>query len=103
MPLVMEQPYPMRIEQQGDRILLHVEEYDTLRVVHMSGGTVPPDTKPSILGYSVGAWDGPTLVVETTRINFPLLTERGVPLSEEVSLTERFTPAADGGRPSNRN
>jgi hypothetical protein len=102
MPLLMEQPYPMEFVQQGDDILLRLEEYDSARTIHMAG----PDAEPtaaarepaSALGYSTGGWDGRTLVVTTTRINSGHFDSVGIPLSEAAEIVERFTPNDDGAR-----
>jgi hypothetical protein len=98
MPTIMEQPYPMEIVQDGDNILLRIEEYDTLRTVHMDRDRAPANEALSPLGYSVGTWDGTTLVVTTTHLNWPWFNQLGIPQSQESVLVERFTPAADGSR-----
>ena len=51
--------------------------------------TLNPPAAP--LGYSVGRWeDERTLVVETSRINFPYLNLSGAGQSEEVRIVERY-------------
>jgi len=57
-----------------------------------AGENVPPGP----FGFSTGRWEGDTLVVTTTRLNWPLLNQSGAPLSEEVVLEERFTPLEQG-------
>jgi hypothetical protein len=100
MPTIMEQPYPMEIVDRGTTIELLIEEYDTRRVVQMSdGGRAAAATAPaSPLGYSVGRWEGATLVVTTTRSSWGYFDSVGIPLSSEAVLVERFTPSADGAR-----
>lgn len=98
MPTIMEQPYPMEIVDQGDSILMRIEEYDTLRTIHMDQTDVPAGQPHSNLGYSIGHWEGETLVVTTTRVNWPFLYSVGVPQSEAVEIVERLTPSADGSR-----
>jgi hypothetical protein len=98
MPTIMEQPYPMEIVDQGGDILMRLEEYDTLRTVHMDRTDVPADQPHSNLGYSVGRWEGETLVITTTRVNWPFFDSVGVPQSEAVEIVERLTPSADGSR-----
>ena len=52
-----------------------------------------PGTQPRTpLGYSVGRWDGKTLVVETSRVSAPYLNADGVPLGAGARFVERFTP-----------
>jgi hypothetical protein len=59
-------------------------------------GTEPPD--PSPMGYSVGRWDGDTLVVETSRIDFPYFDDLGTPQSAQIRITERFDLDAGNAR-----
>ena len=98
MPLIMEQPYPMEFRMDGDDLVLHMEEYDVRRRIHMDREEPWAGVEPSPLGHSVGRWERDTLVVVTTRLDWPWLTQSGVPLSEEAILVERFTPVADGAR-----
>jgi len=96
MPTIMEQPYPMEIIDNGDTVLLRIEEYDTLRTVHMDRAAAPDDFPPSDLGYSTGSWEDDTLVVNTTHISWRFFDSVGVPLSQEAEIEERFTPSEDG-------
>lgn len=98
MPRVMSQPPPMELIDRGDVIQLHLEEYDMIRTFHLSGAADPATQPRTPLGYSVGSWDGTTLVVETTRVSAPALTAAGVPIGSQARFVERFTPAADGSR-----
>jgi hypothetical protein len=98
MPLMMEQPYPFEFSRDGGDIVLHLEEYDAVRTIHMDREVPPADAEPSPLGYSVGRWDGETLVVTTTRLNWPWFNQSGIPQSPEAMLVERFTPTANGSR-----
>jgi hypothetical protein len=67
MPGLMGNPYPMEITQVGDNIELQFEEFDALRTIHMGGEVADPaDVRLSHLGYSVGHWEGETLVVILT-------------------------------------
>ena len=96
MPLIMEQPLPLQIADRGDEIALIIEEYDLTRTVHMGQIDAPAGTPRSPLGYSVGFWDGDTLVVRTTHLNWPNFDQAGIPQSELSVLTERFTAVEEG-------
>jgi hypothetical protein len=97
MPRLMSQPPPMELIDRGGTILLRMEEYDTVRTIHMTAAD--PSTQPRTpLGYSVGRRDGETLVVETSRVNAPYLNPSGVPLGVGARFVERFSPTADGSR-----
>jgi hypothetical protein len=99
MPTVMEQPYPIEFaELQNGDILLRIEEYDLERTIYMDAAAAPASPAPSLLGRSLGRWDGPTLVVTTTRMSWPYFSQVGIPQSAAAELVERFTPSADGSR-----
>jgi len=96
MPLMMEQPYPMEFRRDGEDVILRLEEYDAVRTIHMDRETPPAGIENSPTGYSVGHWEGETLVVTTTHIDWPWFSQIGIPQSTQTVLVERFTPAADG-------
>lgn len=98
MPTAMEQPYPMEFARQGNDIVLRLEEYDASRVIHMTAIAPEADQPATKLGYSIGRWEGDTLVVETTRISWPWFDVVGVPFSANAHVLERFTPSEDGAR-----
>jgi len=99
MPTIMEAPYPHRFVRDGENILWHQEEYDTLRTIHMSPDANAEGMPASLLGYSVGRWeDDRTLVVTTTNTTWRHFDTVGIPLSEDVVLEERFVVAQDGSR-----
>lgn len=61
------------------------------RQVYLDGRKVPDDPQPLWLGYSVGRWDGDTLVIETRGFNDKTtLDALGHPHSEALHLTERY-------------
>lgn len=96
MPTIMEQPLPMEVVQEGGNVVLRIEEYDLIRTIHMDQTAAPADTQPSPLGYSVGHWEGATLVATTTHISWPFFDQAGIPQSSESVITEKFTAIEDG-------
>ncbi len=98
MPLIMEQPLPMEIVRDGNDVTLLIEEYDLRRTIHIDQAAAPEGTQPSPLGYSVGHWEGDTLVAKTTHINWPTFNQAGIPQSDQVVIDERFTPIEDGSQ-----
>lgn len=100
MPTTMEQPYPLEFVQEGEKILLRMEELDTVRTIYMNGEAASRSQPDSILGRSWGEWDGNTLVVMTEDIRgWPYFDKRqGIPQSDQMSLVERFSPSEDGSR-----
>ena len=97
-PLIMEQPNPMEFVDRGDQILLRLEEYDTVRVISLRSETSDQSVQPTLLGHSVGHWEGRTLVVETDSISWRYFSQSGLPQSEAMEIVERFTPSEDGAR-----
>jgi hypothetical protein len=98
MPTIMEQPYPMEFVKKGDDILLRLEEYDTVRTINMAANASVDALPKTRLGHSKGRWDGDTLVVTTTRIDWPYFDSSGVPQGPSSTIVERFTPTSDGTR-----
>ena len=94
----MEQPYPMEFVEQGETILLRIEEYDIVRHNTPSMPNLAArNLQRTELGYSVGQWEGSTLAVTTTRISWDYFHHvLGIPLSNAARVEERFTPSADG-------
>lgn len=98
MPLIMEQPYPMEFVQADDTILLRLEEYDLVRTIHMDPEAASAERSASLLGHSLGRWEGASLVVTTTDIDWPWFNQLGIPQSGESDIVERFSPTNDGSR-----
>ncbi len=98
MPTIMEQPYPLEFVRDGNDIALRIEEYDTVRNIRMNQPQAGDDVPRSLQGYSTGRWDSDTLIVETSRISWPHFDTVGIPLGQDASIVERFTPDPDGSR-----
>jgi len=63
----------------------------TYRVIHMDGRELEANPAPSWMGYSVGRWDGDTLVVNSIGFNDKTwLTDAGLPHTEALRVTERY-------------
>ena len=95
MPGPMYQPLSQEFIDDGDTITVNVEYFGIQRTVHMNNVVDPMTVEPSALGYSVGHWEGNTLVVETTRINYPYFNSGGAPQSDDVRVVERFAVSDD--------
>ena len=90
--------YAIRFVHAGDDVVIENEYRDIDRVIHMTPETAAGRRAPTPLGSSTGRWDGETLVVTTTDIDFPyfqLYGLEGVPQSTEMTIVERFTPNAE--------
>jgi hypothetical protein len=89
-PAALTTSDPVKFIQTPSLIVILLEDL-TYRQIHMDGRKLPKNPYPSWMGYSVGRWDGDTLVVETSGF-----TERawldydGHPHTEALRLTERY-------------
>jgi hypothetical protein len=86
-------PQPRKVVQTPGQIFIIFESNYGLRTIYMDGRPLPPqgDPQPYWHGYSIGRWDGDTLVVESNNFRGDgWLDTGGSPLTEAVTITERF-------------
>jgi hypothetical protein len=102
-------PQPLKIVQTPKQVLIIYESNYGLRTIYMDGRALPPlgGPQPFWHGYSVGRWDGDTLVVESNNFRgvdpndfhgvepdrfhgVGWLDHRGSPYTEAMRVTERF-------------
>lgn len=99
LPRVNFGPHPHQFIEDGDKILLLAEEFYVTRTIHMNSDMDPSQQPYSPVGFSVGEWqDENTLLVETTRINFPYMNLGGYGQSEDVRIRERYVLSEDESR-----
>ena len=92
-------PYAIRLLERDGVIIQQNEWFEIDRVIHMDGAEPPPDQPYTPLGYSRGRWEGDSLVVTTTHIDWPwfqLYGLEGVPQSRQMEFVERFSPSERG-------
>src|SRR5215467_4069438 len=75
---------------QTPAMIAILQEDLTHRQIHMDGRALETDPNPSWMGYSVGRWEGDTLVVETYGFNDRTWLIQGYPHTEALRMTERF-------------
>src|SRR5690606_26760742 len=70
----------------------------TYRQIFMDGRELEEEpVLPTWMGYSVGRWDGDTLIVESNGYNDQTwLTREGLPHTEQLRITERYTRMSYG-------
>ncbi|HTW66511.1 MAG TPA: hypothetical protein VME17_17945 [Bryobacteraceae bacterium] len=84
-------PGPFKIIQTPGLMLIRNEYENTLRQIYTDGRKAPADPDPLWLGYSVGKWEGDTMVVATVGFNDKgWLDGMGHPHSEALHVVERF-------------
>lgn len=84
-------PQPRKIVETPDLIVILYEAQGGVRQIFMDGRPLPTDAEPWWYGYSVGHWDGDTLVVETNGFRDDVwLDVQGSPLTSAGRMIERF-------------
>ena len=93
-------PQPREIIQLPGKTLIVYESNYGIRTIYTDGRRLPPQGEPQPFwhGYSVGRWEGDTLVVESNNFRGALtnqpgdgwLDQRGSPFTDALKLTERF-------------
>jgi hypothetical protein len=79
-----------KIVQTPDLIVMLFEDL-THRQIFMDGRKLETDPNPSWMGYSVGHWEGDTLVIESNGFNtLSWLDMNGHPHTEALRVTERY-------------
>ncbi len=82
---------PWKIVQTPGLILILYESRTIYRQIFTDGRKMPVDPNPDWQGYSIGHWDGDTLVVETAGTNGKAwLDTNGHPVTDALKVIERF-------------
>jgi hypothetical protein len=82
---------PDKVVQAPGLIVMMYESADAHRQIYTDGRPLPKDPEPAWLGYSVGKWEGDTLVVQTAGFNDKTwLDGMGHPHSEALRVEERY-------------
>ena len=90
-PRSMYLPHPFQIVQGGKKVEMVFSYSSSGRTIHLDKVEEPPDTTYN--GFSLGHWEGDTLVTEVTHFNGKTWLDRaGNFSSDALKVTERFTP-----------
>jgi hypothetical protein len=91
MPRLMTEVFPFEILQVRDRVIILFERDYAVSHIWTDGRKLPEDPDPSYMGYSVGKWDGDTLVVDTIGLkDITWLDRQGHPHSDKLHVTGRM-------------
>ena len=79
------------LEREGRIVLLH-EDLHEVRRIHTDGRDFPEGIEDASLamGYSIGHWEGATLVVESRGLKKTVWDAAGMPVSSGAVVTERW-------------
>ena len=93
MPTMMTMPYSLEFLFTPGKIVVNQEAEMMVRHIFTDGRPLPTEDEidPNYFGYSVGHWEGDTLVVDTvgTRAG-QRLGEQGITNSEKLRINERI-------------
>ena len=81
----------IRVLQSPGLVTIAIEMVHETRLIYLDGRARPPASVTQYLGYSLGHWEGDTLVIETTNFT-PGMSNGITPNSAQMKLTERLTP-----------
>ena len=82
---------PKKVIQTPGLVVMLFESYHSFRQIFTDGRPLPDNPDPAWFGYSVGKWEGDTLVVNTVGINDKTwLDDGGHPHSDALHVIERF-------------
>jgi hypothetical protein len=86
-------PFPFQIIQSQKNIVMVYEYMRALRTIFMDARTDPP--ADSWMGWSLGRWEGDTLVVDSKGFNeYTWFDRAGDYHSDALHVVERYTPAS---------
>lgn len=75
--------------QTLDHVVIWTEQFGETRIIEMTGRT-RPDAVVSLVGHSIGRWEGDVLVVETRLVRPDPARPAAAPDAPERKLVERF-------------
>jgi hypothetical protein len=91
MPGIMTQPYNIEFLFTPGRVTMIQEAYMQVRRIFTDGRPLPDDPDQTYNGFSIGHWEGDTLVVTTTGLRDGGVMGRwGITHSDKMTLTERI-------------
>ena len=92
-PRATYMPYPFQIVQGNNSMIIAYEFASASRIVFLDKAESAP--APSYMGWSVGHWEGDTLVISVTDFNDKTWFDRaGNFHSDALHVVERYTPAS---------
>ena len=96
-PRQFQAPYGLQILEEPERkriLVMSGGGNRNWRLINMDGRALPnlDNASPTYFGYSVGNWEGDTLVLDTIGFNERFwFTNGGLPHTEKLHLTERIS------------
>jgi hypothetical protein len=93
---ILQQPYPLQVVQKGKTIALIWEQNHIFERVYLDQQP-PADVDDSYMGFSVGHWEGATLVIDTGNFNAKtFLDDNGLPHTADLKVQRRLRKVQNG-------
>ncbi len=90
-PRINSTPVPFKIFQEPNVVVVLYEAFGQFRQIFLDGRSMIKDPNPQWYGYSLGKWDGDTLVVDSSGFSAKAwLDQLGHTMTESLHVTERF-------------
>ena len=94
-PRIYLRPGALQIAQTPGAVYMFFDNYSQARRIYTDGRKHPEGPPPSFMGYSIGRWDGDTLVTDTVGFNdLTWLDSMGHPHSTALRVEERIRRVA---------
>jgi hypothetical protein len=88
-------PLPFQIVRNGATLTINYEEWNRTRTVYLDGRAFPEPLEATSLGYSIGRFEGDTLIIETRGViastYAPITINAPGGHSDQLSGVERYT------------
>jgi hypothetical protein len=95
-PALMALPSALTVDVGASEVRFTTDAMNARRVVHLDQRNHPTALEPSVLGHSIGHWEGGTLVVDTAGFSAqPEGYAFDLPSSAAKHVVERFSLSAD--------
>jgi uncharacterized protein DUF6152 len=95
-PALMAVPSALTVEVGPSEVTFTIDAMNVRRVVHLDQQSHPAALEPSVLGHSIGHWEGAALVVDTAGFSAqPEGYAFDLPSSAAKHVVERFALSAD--------
>jgi hypothetical protein len=90
MPRALTAASPMAFAWRDGNLEIRYESMDVVRTVEMNEATARADRPRTPNGYSIGRWDGDTLIITTSHLDNRVVDMLGTPKSDAMTLEERY-------------
>lgn len=95
-PALMAVPSALTVDVGTSEVTFTIDAMNVRRVVHLDQQNHPAALEPTVLGHSIGHWEGGTLVVDTAGFSAqPEGYAFDLPSSAAKRIVERFALSAD--------